>query len=106
MAALKELINAQLNADYTGQSTVAGPGATEVEISETIQEDTYLPPLILKLLQRRNCTFSNTSHKKLYQYIMSTLSSKADSLADKLMILVSYLSHNWIADSTTFYRQP
>lgn len=37
---------------------------------------------------------------------MSTLSSKADSLADKLMIFVSYLSHNWIADSTTFCRQP
>lgn len=36
---------------------------------------------------------------------MSTLSSKAETAADKLIILVSYLSHNCIADSTTFCRQ-
>ena len=41
MAAFKEeLINAQLNADDSGQSAVAGPGVTEVKIGETYEGDT------------------------------------------------------------------
>lgn len=45
MAAFKELINAELNIDYPGQSAVAGAGATEVKISKTLQEDYYFPPV-------------------------------------------------------------
>lgn len=45
MAAFKqELTNAQLNADDSGQSTVAGPGETEFKISETFEKDTYFRP--------------------------------------------------------------
>lgn len=42
MAGFKEeLINAQLNTDDSGQSTVAGLGVTEVKLSKTFQEDSY-----------------------------------------------------------------
>lgn len=99
VAAFKELINAKLSA---GQSTVSGARVTEVKISKTLQVGNYS----LKYYNRKTVPSSCTSHKKLWQYLISTMQSKADRATEKFITLVSHLSHNWVADSTRICRQP
>lgn len=90
--------NAKHDATQSEQSTVHWCRGAEVSKKQDITGRQLLP----KLLHHNDHTFSSPSHKKLRQYIMSNVTSKADGAADKLIILPSYLSHYWVADSATY----
>lgn len=65
VAAFKELINAKLSTDHSGESTVSGAGVTEVKISKILQEGTY--PLSY---YTRTTVPSATHHTRNYSNIL------------------------------------